>query len=578
MRPEGPSAAPKRPIAWAKNAPASETILRPAQRAVLDALVDTFVPPDADLSMAQAMVAAALDRLAPDRRAKLALVLSLLGNPLAMLAVAGRPHGFAALARPARERALRGLAAIAPLRPAFAAFGRLSLFAAYAAADEQGSSAVWERLGYPGPRGDVPARDPFPTVAPPPDGRIVADAVVIGSGAGGGVAAALLAQAGLRVVVLEAGSAFEPVAARQREAESFAQLYLEHGLCASEDGGVSILAGACMGGGTAVNWSTSLRLPPAVAAGWGQALDRPAFAGELADAYDVVETRLSVTPATSHNRNNAVLADGCAKLGWSCRVIPRNAECSGDQCGYCGFGCAYGNKRSTAATYLRDALAHGAQVYAGTRADRVVIENGTARGVEATTEGGARLVIGAPLVVVAAGTLRTPGILARSGVSSPHLGQHLHLHPVTALSAEFDEPVESWHGAMQTAVCDQFADLFGRLRRRDRSLACASGADRKCAPVEGSRGARDDDELGALRRQDDRDRARPRRRARRPRRARRGAVSDRGRRRAPARDGGRGCGTDRLRRRREIGLHVTCATARARGRGRDAGRPRRVRA
>jgi choline dehydrogenase-like flavoprotein len=460
-RPEGPSAPPKRPIALAKDAPVSETILRPAQRAVLDALVDTFVPPDADLSMAQAMVATALDRLAPDRRAKLALVLSLLGNPLAMLALAGRPRGFAGLARPARERALRRLAAVAPLRPAFAAFGRLALFAAYAAADERGRSAVWERLGYPGPRADVPAREPFPTTAPPPDGRIVADAVVIGSGAGGGVAAALLAQAGLRVVVLEAGSAFEPVAARQREAEAFDQLYLEHGLCANDDGGVSILAGACVGGGTAVNWSTSLRLPPALAAEWGQALDRPAFAGELADAYDAVETRLGVTPATSHNRNNAVLADGCAKLGWSCRVIPRNAECSGDQCGYCGFGCAYGNKRSTAATYLRDALAHGAQVYAGVRADRVVIADGTARGVEATTENGAQVVVDAPLVVVAAGTLRTPGILARSGVSSPHLGRHLHLHPVTALSAEFDEAIESWHGAPQSAVCDQFAPSTG---------------------------------------------------------------------------------------------------------------------
>jgi choline dehydrogenase-like flavoprotein len=96
-------------------------------------------------------------------------------------------------------------------------------------------------------------------------------------------------------------------------------------------------------------------------------------------------------------------------------------------------------------------------VDARVRVERAIVESGAARGVEATLEDGTRLVVDAPVVVVAAGALRTPGILARSGVSSPHLGKHLHLHPVTALSAEFDEPVEPWHGSMQTVVCEEFS-------------------------------------------------------------------------------------------------------------------------
>ena len=122
---------------------------------------------------------------------------------------------------------------------------------------------------------------------------------------------------------------------------------------------------------------------------------------------------------------------------------------------------------------MQDAVAAGAVVYANTRVERVRIERGSAgsrkgvvRGVHAVISHsaagaapGRALVVDAPLVVVAAGALRTPGVLARSGVDSPHLGKHLHLHPTSALSAEFLEPVDGWHGAMQTALCERFADM-----------------------------------------------------------------------------------------------------------------------
>jgi len=434
--------------------------LTSAQETTLAAIVDAVIPADADRAAATAVVAGAIEALPPHKRGPLAGVLTLLATPLAGLLLAGRPGGIAALERRRRERALLTLERIAPLRPAFDALTRLALFGAYGAAAGDGRNRLWETLGYPGPRTDVACKlPPFPVATLPADGRLRADVVVIGSGAGGGVAAGLLAQAGLRTVVLEAGPPIEEIAARQSEAESLGNLYLEAGLCTTDDQGVSILAGACLGGGTSVNWSTSLRLPPALAAEWGASLGRPNFAAELADAYDAVESRLGVTVSSAHNANNAVIADGCAKLGWKLRPIPRNARCTGDQCGYCCFGCAYGNKQSTANTYLRDAVDAGAQVFTGVRADRVRIEGGTVTGVDATSGNGRTLAVDAPLVVVAAGSLRTPGVLARSGVRSAHLGKHLHLHPVQAVVAEFDRPIESWHGPMQSALCDEFADL-----------------------------------------------------------------------------------------------------------------------
>jgi choline dehydrogenase-like flavoprotein len=110
-------------------------------------------------------------------------------------------------------------------------------------------------------------------------------------------------------------------------------------------------------------------------------------------------------------------------------------------------------------TYLHDAVAAGAVIAAGARVDRVVIDNARAAGVEALLADGRQLRVRASTVVLGAGSLRSPGILRRSGIESPHLGRHLRLHPTTAIFAEFDEPVETWRGPMQTIVCDNFEDI-----------------------------------------------------------------------------------------------------------------------
>ena len=411
-------------------------------RSTLAAIFATFAPSGADSVRGVALMNEALERLAPHRRAKLELFARLLAPAMV-------------LPRAMREALLRALcdSPAADLRTGFQAFKRLALFAAYAASDESGRNPLWPALGYPGPRADRTLSSVAPLRASSARGRLQADAVVVGSGAGGGVAAALLARAGLRTIVIEAGPFANEAAQMQSEARSFADLYLDAGLTASEDLAVSILAGACVGGGTTVNWCTSLRLTPHVAQQWAEAVGHPTLAAELQASYAAIEERLGVATSRDHNRNNAAIVDGARALGWESSAIPRNATDCGEGCGYCGFGCAYGRKQSTTQTYLADAIAAGAQLFANTSVDRVRIESGRVSGVEA---GG--LSIDAPLVIVAGGALRTPGILARSGVRSPHLGAHLHVHPTTALVAEFDAPVDAWHGAMQTALCDRFSD------------------------------------------------------------------------------------------------------------------------
>jgi choline dehydrogenase-like flavoprotein len=417
----------------------------------LDVLAAVYatVAPDGAPRDGAAQMALALERLAPARASKLRLLLRGL-----------RVLGFSGRTLAGRERMLRAMATspIPDLRTGFAALVRLALFLAYASDDAGATNRLWAEIAYQGPRHDLPlASAAHPRADEPPPDRV--DAIVIGSGAGGGAAASAFARAGWRVAVFEAGPWPDEVARRQSERAAFADLYLESGLCASDDLGLSILAGACVGGGTAVNWTTSLRLSAAVATDWERASGIE-FAESLRPHYDALEGELGLIPAAHHNPNNATILRGASALGWRALAQPRNAGCTNDGCGYCGLGCAYETKRSSDRTFLREVLDRDGWVVAGAPVASILVENGRATGVRVRIDGIARE-IHAKAVVCAAGTLRTPALLASAGVRSPHLGAHLHVHPTGAVLAEFDDAIEPWIGPTQSALCDEFVQLDG---------------------------------------------------------------------------------------------------------------------
>lgn len=447
----------------------AEPSLTPPERSTLELLQRTFAPEESDIASAVAAFERALLLLAPHRLAKLRQLLRILDGPWLATLLIGKPARFGGLTHEQREKLLVAMAdsPIAPLRTGFQAFKRLAGFMAYGALDGTADNPMWRRIGYPGPRSDRPLPSPSLAVDSVGSAVIETDVVVVGSGAGGGVAAAMLAQAGRRVVILDSGPPSDPAQFDQREVRAFQRYYLEAGLCSSQDLGVSILAGACVGGGTVINWCTSLRLSATVARQWKTASGGVDFEAGLAPHFEAVSARLGVRPAQAHNENNAALLRGCRAAGLHADVVPCNRSGCGDGCGYCGFGCAYDHKRSGPTTYLADAVAAGARIFAGTRVEHVLVKNGSVYGVEAAVAREvtgeppreSRVRVNAPIVVVAAGSLRSPGILARSGVNSQHLGRHLRLHPTTAAFARFDHPVETWHGPMQSAYCDAFADL-----------------------------------------------------------------------------------------------------------------------
>ncbi len=473
----------------ASTATASGGWLSPAQTRTLEAICDALIPAVApppgaddahglytrtarDLNIAALMVET-LGQESPETRAQVAQLLDLLGSPAGGLLLAGRPTGLAGLPLAARAAALRRMSVspVAMLRQGFSALKRLATFIFYAAPDADGRNLNWPALGYiPAPPAPAAEAAPKRIRLLPLDGdqALSADAVVVGSGAGGGMIAAQLAAAGKDVIILEKGGYYNEADFNGSEALMTPQLYLRRGLLATKDLGMIVLAGSCLGGGTIVNWSTSLRTPPDVLAEWER---EHGLSGVTAPAYQqgfaVAERRLGVnTDDSEPNPNNAALQRGCEALGYEWRRIPRNASDCQQRCGACGYGCPYGRKQSTMLTFLQDAADGGARFIARCQVERVVIERGQVSGVEgwALDERDGqrrRVVVKAPVVVVAGGAVESPALLLRSGLRNPNIGAHLRLHPVVAMAAYYEQPVEPWRGSLQTVLSDHFKHMQG---------------------------------------------------------------------------------------------------------------------
>lgn len=324
-------------------------------------------------------------------------------------------------------------------------------------------SDEWERIGYPGPPGpppDVPKKlEPLDIER---DETLYCDVVIVGSGAGGGCAAGILAEAGLDVVVLEKGGYRNEADFTQYESEAHNQMYLYGGTFMTADQGIRLFAGSTLGGGTVINWTTSWKTPEPVLREWAQVSGIDAFvSGEIEESLDSVCEHLNVNfESSAASKRDELMEDGLKRLGWHVDSMPRNVEgCSQDEaCGLCTYGCRIGAKKSSLITYLEEAAAHGARMVVGADVRKVLIRDGRAHGVEARI-GRHSLKVEARAVVAAGGSLETPALLLRSGMGG-QVGRNLRLHPATAVFGIFDEHVGMWGGVNQARYSNQLDGPF----------------------------------------------------------------------------------------------------------------------
>jgi choline dehydrogenase-like flavoprotein len=445
-------------------------------RTALDAICDTFVPggdqmPSAtELGVPEALLSLVARNPRAAERKQVSQLLGLWDTRLLCAIAGGGARRFSLLPQEDRERVLLSWAdsRVVQRRAAFQALRKGVLLAYYGKGGDNGArNPAWDAIGYPGPLGP-PSDPPPPTIQPlavSGDTTLECDVVVVGSGAGGGTAAAVLAQAGLDVVLLEAGHYFTERDFDGAELSGFDRLYLNGGGMASADGGVGLLAAQALGGTTVVNYTFSFRTPDHVRREWADEHGVTAVAGDDFDrSLDAVWDRIGVNAEHSlPSRRDETIRAGMDKLGWQWDVMQRNVRgCQAEVCRLCHYGCPLGAKQSTLRTWVQDAHDAGTRILVETRAERVLIEDGRARGVEARTAAGHRVTVRARAVVSACGALHTPVLLSRSGIRSKSLGKHLRLHPVLVLWGQFDEEVRPWEGMLSSTFSDQDADMDGR--------------------------------------------------------------------------------------------------------------------
>ena len=291
------------------------------------------------------------------------------------------------------------------------------------------------------------------------------DVVVVGSGAGGAVAAATLAEAGLDVIVLEAGDSYDRESYPSDPLDAIASLYRDGGLTIAEGRPpIPVPVAKTVGGTTVINSGTCFRAPETVLDNW-----RDRYGIEWADRLDPdfaeAEEFLRVTPLDPERmgRNGQLAMEGAAALGVSGGPIARNAG-SCVQCSSCPFGCRIDAKRGMHVSYVPRAVAAGARLRTGVEARRVLVEDGRAVGVRCIAaapgeQNGNRrpyTVRARRATILAGGAFGTPELLLRSGLGGDQVGRNLHIHPACWVGARYEEEVRGWDGVMQSYYVDEW--------------------------------------------------------------------------------------------------------------------------
>ncbi len=292
------------------------------------------------------------------------------------------------------------------------------------------------------------------------DTEVRCQVAVVGSGAGGAVVAAELAEKGIDVVLVEEGRIHGTEEFGGDPMRALRTTYREGGTTlALGRPALPVPLGMTVGGTTTINSGTCFRTPERVLKVW-EDLGLPVDRDEVARHFRSVEERLSVKPVPDSllGGSSRVIARGAAALNLEHGPLKRNIKgCEGSA--VCAFGCPREAKQSMNVTYVPDALRAGARLFTGLRAHTVIRDGSRAGGLIASPQGGGpALTVRADAVVSACGSISGVPFLKGVGLKNRHLGRHLTLHPAAKIAALMPEVVNGWEDTPQGYGITEYAD------------------------------------------------------------------------------------------------------------------------
>jgi choline dehydrogenase-like flavoprotein len=305
------------------------------------------------------------------------------------------------------------------------------------------------------------------------------EVVVVGSGAGGGVIAAQLADRGRRVLLLEAGPHRSAADHMRWEARANHELWWPPAFAEPADGAggppLLVFRGRCVGGTTVINTKVALRPDGHDYAKWHAATGllgadgRPFGEADLDPYLSTVEARLGVRERADWQTCVHTVVPGFEALGAHLEPVMSYTDANCMRCGACLQGCPTNAGKSTLNTYIHPAWVRGAlDVRPDCLVTRVLLEDGTdgpeAAGVQWRGPDGQLESVAADTVVVAAGALGTAPLLLRSGIreaaggspSSELIGRHIGFHPARLVEGLFDEVQDAHMVYPISAHCMEF--------------------------------------------------------------------------------------------------------------------------
>ncbi|MGI9380915.1 MAG: GMC family oxidoreductase N-terminal domain-containing protein, partial [Methyloligellaceae bacterium] len=269
------------------------------------------------------------------------------------------------------------------------------------------------------------------------------DVVVIGSGYGGGVAAARLSQAGHKVCVIERGKEYQPGDFPARFPELKNALRIRGGKAdlgpdtALYDfrvgSDIHVLTGSGLGGGSLINAGVAMRpkLGNLDSSSWPQGLlNDPLLETGFQEAEKVLAPEICPATATLDKFNSltnsaGILGRNAEPAAMTISFSDRRNAFGTEQnactlCGDCCSGCNVGAKTTVTSTYLAEAVRHGCAIFSEVQA-KYFERQGTGWQLILETSGDKEFETGQKTrtlevknIVLAAGTLGTTELLFRS--------------------------------------------------------------------------------------------------------------------------------------------------------------------